>query len=291
VHLLSFYNAFTVPHRVAEVLDGKHAASTIHLRLANADEILEPKEGEAPVVDLLVQRLDNAIQKSLEESQDWEQGPTDQVIDGETDAQAKEIEHQESNVEELWIQDHSMIDQDGRARCSFHFCKKLFKDSKFLRKHLIKKHSDFLRAEIAKCHDSYMMKVWDAQEQRPVPPILVDCGHRFGLKQSPVLGAADPLSADPEPELWRREEELREMEEKEAEARRERYESRRQHQEYHENTPTLDGPLSEGREQGGRKRSNFVDVDDMQEEKVEMAFDSVEIPVHPPKKKKKKKLL
>jgi hypothetical protein len=92
VHLLSFYNACTVPHRVAEVLDGKHAASTIHLRLANAGEILEePKEGEAPVADLLVQRLDNAIQKSLEESQDWEQGPTDQVIDGETDAaQAKE---------------------------------------------------------------------------------------------------------------------------------------------------------------------------------------------------------
>jgi hypothetical protein len=56
-----------------------------------------------------------------------------------------EIEHQESNVEEPWIQDHSMIDQDGHARCSFHFCKKkLFKDLKLLRKHLIKKHSDFL---------------------------------------------------------------------------------------------------------------------------------------------------
>jgi hypothetical protein len=34
-----------------------------------------------------------------------------------------------------------------------------------------------------------------------------------------------------------------------------------------------------------------VDVDDMQEEKVEMEFDSIDIPVQPPKKKKKKKLL
>ncbi|KAL3906263.1 MAG: hypothetical protein SGILL_009342 [Bacillariaceae sp.] len=289
VHLFSFYNACTVAHRVAEVLDGKHAASTIHLRLANADEILEPKEGEAPVVDLLVQRLDNAIQESLDDSRDWEQGPTDQVVDTEVDTQAKEIEKQESTVEEPWIQDHSMIDQDGRARCSFHFCKKLFKDSKFLRKHLIKKHSDFLRAEIAKCHDNYMMKAWDSQECRPVPPILVECGHRFGLKPSPVLGAADPLAADPEPELWRREEERREMEEQEAEARRERYERRRQQEEYNDVAPSLDAPLSEGRET--RKRAAFVDVDDMQEEKVEMAFDSVEIPVQPPKKKKKKKKL
>jgi SERRATE/Ars2, N-terminal domain len=292
VHLLSFYNACTVAHRVAEVLEGNHAASTIHLRLANADEILEPKENEAPVVDLLVQRLDDSIQKALDEASGWETGNSGELLDAETDAQAKEIEHQEGNVEESWIQSHSVIDQDGRARCSFHFCRKLFKDSLFLRKHLMKKHSEFLRAEIAKCHDGYMMKAWDSQEQRPVPPILVDCGHRFGLKPSPVLGASKPLAADPEPDLWRREEERREMAEKEAEARRERYENnRRQHHET--SAPSLDGPLSEDRGQGGRQRekSNFVDVDDMKEEKVEMAFDSVEIPVQPPKKKKKKKLL
>ncbi|KAG7348382.1 protein of unknown function DUF3546 containing protein [Nitzschia inconspicua] len=292
VHLLSFYNACTVADRVAEVLDGNHAASTIHLRLANADEILEPKENEAPVVDLLVQRLDDSIQKSLDESSGWEASGAQVVVDAETDAQAKEIEHQEGNVENGWIRDHSMIDQDGRARCSFHFCRKLFKDSTFLSKHLMKKHSEFLRAEIAKCHDGYMMKAWDAQEQRPVPPILVDCGHRFGLKPSPVLGSSNPLAADPEPELWRREQERQEMAEKEAEARRERYEKSRRH--HHENTaPSLDGPLSEDRGQvvRHREKTNFVDVDDMKEEKVEMAFDSVEIPVQPPTKKKKKRKL
>lgn len=292
VHLLSFYNACTVAERVAEVLDGNHAASTIHLRLANADEILEPKENEAPVVDLLVQRLDDSIQKALNDTSSWESGSSGEVIDAETDAQAKEIEYHEANVEDGWIQDHSVIDQDGRARCSFHFCRKLFKDSKFLRKHLMKKHSEFLRAEVAKTHDGYMMKAWDAQEQRPVPPILVDCGHRFGLKPSPVLGSAEPLATDPEPELWRREEERREIAEKEAEARRERYENSRRH--HHENSaPSLDAPLSEDRGQGGRHREKgfFVDIDDMKEEKVEMAFDSVEIPVQPPKKKKKKKKL
>lgn len=290
VHLLSYYNACTVADRVAEVLDGKHAASTIHLRLANADEILEPKENEAPIVDLLVQRLDDSVQKALDESSSWETGGVAPVVDAETDTRAKEIERMEEGVEDHWIHDHS-IDEDGRARCAFHFCRKLFKDSKFLRKHLMKKHSEFLRAEIAKRHDRDMMIAWDAQEQRPVPPILVNCGGKFGLVPSPVLGSSEPLAADPEPELWRREEERREFEEQEAEARRERYENNRRNN--HENSaPTLDGPLSEDRGQGGRPpKSNFVDIDDVKVEKVEMAFDSVEIPVQPPKKKKKKKLL
>ena len=38
-------------------------------------------------------------------------------------------------------------------------------------------------------------------------------------------------------------------------------------------------------------RGGFVDVDDMKVEKVEMAFDAVEVPVQPPKKKRKKKKL
>merc|ERR1712232_586393 len=111
------------------------------------------------------------------------------------------------------------------------------------------------------------MAAWDAQEQRPVPPILVDCGHRFGMKPSPILGAAEPVAADPEPELWRREEERREFEEKEAEARRERY----NHNNNNNSGPSLDAPLSEDRGHvRNRERSNFVDVDDMNEEKVEM---------------------
>jgi hypothetical protein len=298
VHLLSFYNACSVASRVGEVLNGSHAASTIHLRLANADEILEPAmdagDGDGPVVDLLAQRLNDSIQKALEEASSWDEASSQYVLGPEADSQAKEIEYQESQVEGGWIEDHALIDEDGRARCSFHFCRKLFKDSSFLKKHLIKKHSEFLRAEMAKCHDEYMMKAWDGQEQRPVPPILVDCGHRFGLKPSPVLGAAEPLAADPEPELWRREEERREMAEKDAEARQDRYNnSQRNHHHHHHNSgPSLDAPLSEDRGRiRQREKSNFVDVDDMKEEKVEMAFDNVEIPLEPPKKKKKKKKL
>jgi len=316
VHLLSYYNGCKSAPRVAEVFNGNHAVSTIHLRLANADEMLAehnkggtstPTEMEKilPKTDLLVQRLNDSIEAALKESEKWntpvatdaEQKPsiTDDlpstciIIDKEVDRQAKDIKYQESQVEGGWIEDHALIDEDGRARCAFHFCRKLFKDSSFLKKHLIKKHSEFLRAEIAKCHDSYMMASWDAQAQRPVPPILVDCGHRFGLKPSPILGAAEPVAADPETDLWKREEERREIEEKEAEARRERYNNS---QNYHSNNhdgPTLDMALSDGRGQG--RKNNFEDVDDMKVEKVEIAFDKIEIPIQPPKKKKKKKKL
>lgn len=309
VHLFSYYNGCQVASRVAEVLNGNHAVSTIHLRLANADELLsEPVKGATsapmetenalPKTDLLVQRLNDSIAAALKESEKWtipdagdagDLPSTCIVIDKEVDRQAKDIKYQESQVEGGWIEDHALIDEDGRARCAFHFCRKLFKDSSFLKKHLIKKHSEFLRAEIAKCHDSYMMTSWDAQTQRPVPPILVDCGHRFGLKPSPVLGAAQPIAEDPEPELWKREEERREMEEKEAQARRERYNN---NQNYHSNNndgPSLDMALSDGR--GPGRKNNFEDVDDMKVEKVEIAFDKIEIPVQPPKKKKKKKKL
>lgn len=293
VHLLSYYNGCQLAPRVSEVFNGNHAASTIHLRLANADEMLAEPKGETsppmetenalPKTDLLVQRLNNSIEKALTATNDLP--PSCVIIDEKTDGEAKEIKYQESQVEDRWIDDHAIVDEDGRARCAFHFCRKLFKDVSFLKKHLIKKHSEFLRAEIAKCHDSFMMTSWDAQEARPVPPILVDCGHRFGLKPSPVVGAAEPIAEDPEPELWKREEERREMAEREAEARRERYNN---NQNYHnDDGPSMDTALSDGR---GRK-SNFEDVDDMKVEKVEIAFDKIEIPIQPPKKKKKKKKL
>ena len=285
VHLFSFYNGCTAAPRVADVWNGSHGSATIHLRLANADDILNhAKEQEAapaasdatPKVDLLVQRLNDKIQKALDECKGWD--PVGVVISEHVDFQAKEIQRLESQVENAWIQEHALIDADGRARCSFHFCRKLFKDSSFLKKHLIKKHSEFLRAEMAKCHDAFMMKAWDAQEERPVPPILVDCGRAFSVVPSPVLGAAEPMAADPEPELWQRQQERRKLEQEQAEARRERFQ---------QTGPDMDGPLSQSREK--RQQVNYVDVDDMKEEKVDMAFDKVEIPIQPPKKKRKKK--
>ena len=34
-------------------------------------------------------------------------------------------------------------EKEGKARCCFVFCNKLFKDNDFLRKHLVSKHPNF----------------------------------------------------------------------------------------------------------------------------------------------------
>jgi len=296
VHLFSFYNGCVAASKIADVFHGNNATSTIHLRLSHADDILKQTQNSATAtektgpakVDLLVQRLNDAIETSLEESKLWEMTGPKYLVSIEIDNQAKDIQQDEARSEDTWIKNHALIDNDGRARCSFHFCRKLFKDITFLKKHLLKKHPEFLKAERAKCHDTYMMESWDKQEQRPVPPILVDCGRAFSTVPSPVLGAAEPMAADPEPELWKRQEERR-IQEEEEKARRERsYDNYNQSNNDVGPPAALNQPLSEPR---GPRQNGFVDVDDMQEEKVEMAFDDIGVPAQPPKKKKKKKKL
>lgn len=301
VHLFSFYNGCMFSSNVADVLSGKHAAGTIHMRLHNADEILAEDspssnatgdgDGEkpAPPKDLLVSRLDASVEKALEECQQWIDSGGTTIVDERVDREAEELEKAEEEWKDTWLENHAMIDDDGRARCSFHFCHKLFKDKNFLRKHLQKKHKEFLRAEQAQLHDEYMMKAWDEEICRPVPPVLVDCGANFDLVPSPVLGS-EPMAADPEPDLWRKEEERRKREE---ELQQQRAEQRRlaneNRPERHQRPEGDERRNSHGN--NSRPAKNFVDVDDMKEEKVEMAFDTVDVPVQPPKKKKKKKKL
>jgi hypothetical protein len=303
VHLFSFYNGCTSAADVGDVLSYSHPSGTIHLRLRDADDILrktaedngtaamdddggdvETKkgnsaEGNSAGRDMLVTRLNDSITKALESVKIMEKHGPGYVIDEETDMAARDIETSEQNTRELWMQNHEIMDEDGRARCSFHFCRKLFKDKAFLQKHLIKKHSDQLRAELGKCHDGVMMVAWDNDEKRPVPPILIDCGSKFGLIPSSVIGSGRPMADDPEPDLWKEEEARIEAEEK-------RYQERQA-------AAQAAAKAREEQQQQQRKenntfsKGNFVDVDDMVEEKVELKFENID--VAPPAKQKKKK--
>ena len=174
------------------------------------------------------------------------------------------------------------MDEDGRARCSFHFCRKLFKDKAFLRKHLLKKHSDQLRAERGKCHDGVMMVGWDNDDRRPVPPILIDCGSKFGLVHSSVVGSVKPSADDPEPALWREEEERMAEEERRAQERLAAAAAQAREEEQQQRKENSNFP-----------KGNFVDVDDMVEEKVELKFENIDAAqaTKPKKKKRKKSLL
>jgi len=149
VHLFSFYNGSS-SHSEGDVLSGHYPAGTIYLRLRDADNILQKAKDEAverdsnlnvnenegvdekpaPVTDLLVQRLDDSIAKALDESM----GKIERahvLVNEKVDTEALQIEKEETDFEQKWLDNHGLVDTDGRARCSFHFCRKLFKVGSF----------------------------------------------------------------------------------------------------------------------------------------------------------------
>mmetsp|Transcript_13780 Transcript_13780/g.20164 ORF Transcript_13780/g.20164 Transcript_13780/m.20164 type:complete len:296 (+) Transcript_13780:70-957(+) len=270
--------------------NGDGTASTRDNEGQGRDEksaVTEPK-------DMLVMRLDDSIDKALRTLPNDLDGPSPFVVNETVDAVASEVESMEEKTKNEWVENHAVIDGDGRARCSFHFCRKLFKDGSFLKKHLLKKHGEYLKAETAKCHDSYMMSWWDEEICRPVPQILVNCGKRFGKIPCSVTGGADPHALDPEPELWRKEQEKIQQEEEKEERYREKKaaaadyaERNRKYSEPRDNGTQNHEGIDGGAFTGGG--SNFVDVDDMKDEKVELSFNNIVAAAPTPKKRKKKK--
>lgn len=253
--------------------------------MAEKDDGAEEANPAIVQKDMLVTRLNDSIARALETVKDLATLGPSVLLSPDLDAAAHTVESSEKNARRDWIANHGILDEDGRARCAFHFCRKLFKDKAFLHKHSLKKHSDQLRSECAKCHDGPMMVAWDSDEHRPVPPVLIDCGSKFGLVPSPVIGNSTPAASDPEPELWQVEqarmaEEERKHREREAAIRAEEEEMEMQRRREMANANA-----------GEKRKSNFVDPDDMVEEKVELSFENVVVAPPPKKKKKRKKSL
>ncbi len=247
--------------------------------------------------DMLVMRLDDSIEKILKIATVSMERSTPYIVNETVDALASEIESLEERAKREWIDNHSVVDGDGRARCSFHFCNKLFKDKNFLQKHLLKKHPEFLEAEKAKVHDSYMMDWWDKEICRPVPRVTIDCGPQFGLIVNPVKGGAHPTVNDPEPDLWREEQDrVRKREEEEERYRQKMAATESMEQNHRKNSESM-GDGGDSTNVAHTAASNFVDIDDMKDEKVELSFDNVNVVTlttsgnGKKKKKKKKKLL
>jgi len=65
---------------------------------------------------------------------------------------------------------------EGKARCCFADCNKLFKDANFLKKHLKAKHELFASEELLKDAEPYMKARYDAQDliARPLPAISLE---------------------------------------------------------------------------------------------------------------------
>ena len=133
VHLFSFYNGCVMAESIGAVLAYGHPAGTIHLRLRNADDILRQmaedrgdaggddnmmdveSNVEATVAkDMLVTRLNESIEKAVENvKMSCKRGPGI-LIDEENDAVAKQIEAAERETKNAWLENHGTMDEDGR---------------------------------------------------------------------------------------------------------------------------------------------------------------------------------
>ncbi len=67
--------------------------------------------------DMLVKRLNDSIARALEKVQEMAQRGPSCLIDHETDVAARKIESAEQASMQEWIENHSVLDEDGRVRC------------------------------------------------------------------------------------------------------------------------------------------------------------------------------
>lgn len=76
----------------------------------------------AETKDMLVMRLDDSIENVMKSITSAVEAPSEYVVNKTVDSLAQEIETMEVRAKSDWIDNHSVIDNDGRARCSAGCC-------------------------------------------------------------------------------------------------------------------------------------------------------------------------
>ena len=289
VHMYLFYDAHLC-EREGEMLEVKTAIRRAPEPSGDKEEGAEaPVIGSASTNSTISTLRHQRLQKSL----DFLKGKSKQKEENLNARHSEEIDELSDNlkveVEEtknIWLENHAKAvpnEETGeeRYRCSFHFCKKLFKNRTFLDKHLLKKHPEFLAGEEAKAHDDFMKICWESAETRTCLPEVMVRIPNFGIHPVPIKGTfSRPMIHDPHP-AFAAEEEAR------ARANYEREEKRRR-----EFEGDRRGDLNV---MDDRPVTTFVDADDLRDESKEVVFSSEKLdgvlksPPSEGKKKKKKK--
>ena len=65
--------------------------------------------------------LDESIGKALVRAQSLCDRGNECIVDEATDLAAIDLEEAESRAKGTWVENHGLVDGDGRAQCSFHY--------------------------------------------------------------------------------------------------------------------------------------------------------------------------
>ena len=125
-----------------------------------------------------------------------------QYIPTADERDAKQIAERTDEIMEEWVQMNLRIEVEGKARCCFKWCNKLFKGPDYLHKHLKSKHAmEANTARILAVSEPFMWTRYDAEEisARPLPPIEIETS--TGVELVSVQSIVDNLSRPLIPDL------------------------------------------------------------------------------------------
>ena len=76
-------------------------------------------------------------------------------------------------VKKKWLLENMSNEDEGKWRCTANACAKLFRTSDFLQKHIVAKHGQGLEEAYKGLHLELVKKAFDADQDKPLPPVQV----------------------------------------------------------------------------------------------------------------------
>lgn len=92
------------------------------------------------------------------------------------EVEAKELAALQERIFDQCVEARLKLEKEGKCRCCYASCSKLFKGLDFLTKHMHLKHEDFSHEELLRAAEPYLRRRFEAEpiKSRPLPPVEVD---------------------------------------------------------------------------------------------------------------------
>lgn len=138
---------------------------------------LSASAGRKPVYsDRRLDALVDTLRRQVSLKRGRAQNPTIPGSMDEEDAAILTVAQNAALEKEIKVRCH--VEPDGRCRCCYEYCRKLFKSIDFLSKHLRAKHTDFALDALLHIAIPYMRKRYEAEDltHRPLPPVEMETG-------------------------------------------------------------------------------------------------------------------
>jgi hypothetical protein len=152
----------------------------------NKTNKLSPRTSDR-LIEPIIEELRRVIDQKLHH-------PSSYQNQDEDDAKTL-LAEQEQTYQSL-VKTKCKFEIDGKCRCCYEYCRKLFKSSEFLLKHLSSKHADFGLEELLLDAKPFLRKRFEAEDiaSRPLPPVEVEAGEHGGTELKSVAELVEKVS-------------------------------------------------------------------------------------------------